>query len=791
MTDTTMGGRGGVGIRLFVEGGEVVKRTFGQIADSGKRMWTEIAAGEQSANPAMVGLSRTSQGAQQGMEALGARAGTAGIALQGFGAIGVATAAGLGALVLALNQARAAMDWADEIADSAQKINIGVEALQEWRFVAVDAGGDARDAGAAIDGFQKKLGEALAGGRAAKWFERLGFSKDDLEAFSSTEEALDTVIGRVAALGTEAERAAVADKLGLGPLTAAIREGSDAIDDMRARARELGVVMEAETIQRAADAQREMEVLSQVIDLQLKQSFIELGPVLVDLLKLVAEFTGAIAALAESWKAFDLKSSSYLRREDQRLSEGITQLLRRAGADSPADLSPSERTVFERLNARRGRIAQEMADRAASRPAPSTPGGTRLIDIDTPRSRGGGGRGNDAAREAERRAREQERLLEQLARMETTAERSWFQTMYGPGGPRESRLELALAQVAMDREAWVAQRDALAAELEKVGLLDEANKARLEELDALQVEASRARDAAALREEERRLAAERLDAERASDEHAIDLLAIDEQLAANARDRTAIARRILELQQALERKLLAADLEADETLSPEERARRLGLTDERHRRELGLFDHQERERLREDFRSYGREVVDAIEAGRIGEHIGDELKARLIDMALNGLFDVFGPRGGGKGGGGSLLDMGARLVGSLFGMGPGRAGGGDLWKGYRHPVVETGRPELLLIGGRGQVTGAEETARLLRDMAGAGPAGANGGRMAGGAEDGGFEVTVRAADGLRAEVRRVSREEARDAAATAGARSYRASVTAAPQAVADRRAYRE
>ena len=37
MTDATAG-RGGVGIRLYVSGGEVVKRTFDQVGDSGKKM---------------------------------------------------------------------------------------------------------------------------------------------------------------------------------------------------------------------------------------------------------------------------------------------------------------------------------------------------------------------------------------------------------------------------------------------------------------------------------------------------------------------------------------------------------------------------------------------------------------------------------------------------------------------------------------------------------------------------------------------------------------------------------
>ncbi|QBX37731.1 hypothetical protein E4M02_14185 [Brevundimonas sp. S30B] len=57
----------------------------------------------------------------------------------------------------------------------------------------------------------------------------------------------------------------------------------------------------------------------------------------------------------------------------------------------------------------------------------------------------------------------------------------------------------------------------------------------------------------------------------------------------------------------------------------------MGTFDRNANRQIQLFDHRETERLRSEFRSYGREVVGAIEAGRIGEYIGDRLKERLMD----------------------------------------------------------------------------------------------------------------------------------------------------------------
>lgn len=118
--------------------------------------------------------------------------------------------------------------------------------------------------------------------------------------------------------------------------------------------------------------------------------------------------------------------------------------------------------------------------------------------------------------------------------------------------------------------------------------------------------------------------------------------------------------------------------------------------------------------MRNQFRDMGREVVGAIEDGRIGEMIADRLKSRLLDMALDGLFDFMG---GGKSDGGGFLNTAFRAVSSAFGGG--RAGGGGIESGYRYDMAEHG-PELALFGTRGQVMNHAETAQMVRDLAGVG-----------------------------------------------------------------------
>lgn len=725
MTDTMGGGRGGVGIRLFVQGGEVVKRTFDQVGDSGKKMWAEIALGERAANPALRAMSRASGEAQDGVRGLGARAGAAGNVLGAFGAAGVGAAAAMGALAVAVGQAKEAMRFADEIDDAASKLNIGVEALQEYRFAIRQVGGEATDADAALDGFQKKMGEAMAGGRSVRWFKQLGFDADGLREFKSTDAALQAVIDRISDLGTEAERAAIAEKLGLGPLIPLLRDGAEEVARLRQAARDLGYVMEEDLIRKGAEANQKFEDLSYVVGVQLKTSFVELSD----------EIVGFVQVLADAL--------SGLNDFIDRFQEGRQIAAAAYGAKNLADMESNRPWRMARgltgaaLNVARGRTGEVMGavsrgeslaapfDRDAVRALAATPQERdRPASLTPPPASARGGGRSDADREAERREREAARALEELTRLETRQTRDAPGIMFDgvPGG----QATIAREMLRLDTEERNAAREALRARLETNKALTEEVQARLDVLAETEAFLDVQRKALIDQEEARELAAARLAAETAADQDAIDLLAIDEQMARTGRERLEIARRRLLAEQELERKAL--EELGDKRTSAEDDALARMLVEQG--REVELFDHQSREEMRAQFHSYGREVVDAIRDGRIGEHIAEEMQARLIDMALDGLFDFLNPQGGGGngGGGGGFWSSAASFVGSLFGggSGPGRAGGGDLWRGVRHPVAETGRPELMLIGGKGQVTGAAETARLLAEASGG--SGANGGR---------------------------------------------------------------
>lgn len=209
---------------------------------------------------------------------------------------GLVTLLGLAAAG-ALNLGVQGLRMADDLANSARKVGVGTDALQEWRFVAQQTGADAKDADKALDSFANKLAQATAGTSksAVKAFGFLKIGPEELRGFKSTEEALDYVTDAIKNLKSEADRAAIAEQLGLGPLSNALRDSAVDVATLRDEARSLGIVMDQEMIRRASAAQGEFDTLSQVIDIQLKSAFIDLVPAIMTVVGWVSQLAVALS----------------------------------------------------------------------------------------------------------------------------------------------------------------------------------------------------------------------------------------------------------------------------------------------------------------------------------------------------------------------------------------------------------------------------------------------------------------------------------------------------------------
>lgn len=328
-----------------------------------------------------------------------ARVGLFGDALQELGPIGLAAAGAVGALGVAMAGTLKAAQFADELADTANKLHVTTDALQEYRYAIRMAGGEEKGADEALESFSVTLGKAQQGlQKSQRAFLALGFTKDQIAAFQSSEEALRAVVERVAEIRNNPQRDAIISQLGLDGLKPLILEGVDALDKFRAEARDLGLVMDAALIQRGAELNDQFETLNQIISVELKSALVDLGPVLMSMLQALAATARAIGNVVESFRAVEDRRTGALRDLKVIDQEVVTRLgLKQLSGQK---LSAAEEGVLAQRRARLAQTDAELARRAAAAP-PALPSGGIDIGAGRVSGGGGGGRSRSAGRAAQ------------------------------------------------------------------------------------------------------------------------------------------------------------------------------------------------------------------------------------------------------------------------------------------------------------------------------------------------------------------------------------------------------
>lgn len=543
-------------------------------------------------------------------------------------------------LAMALKFGQASLKLADDMANSARRIGMSTTALQEWQYVARRTGSTATEVGSALEAFAAKWEQAQAGlsKQAGDAFKALGFQQEDLRRFASAEEALDAVVDRIGDLSSASDRAAIAEKLGLGALVPALREGSDEVARLRDEAAALGFVMDEELIRKGAEAQGKLEDLSQVIGIQMAEAFINLSDE-------VLAFTQVIADALKGLNDFIGKFYAWKRSTDEAYGPGWTDkflwrdapgALRdawnaetsgRAGAMRRAAKTPNgdedDPAVTRQL------IAQLDAS-AGRRNRASSSGRTSLTPVQ-PRGRSSG---NSAQREAEREVRRAERVEQEIFRARQRALGIFDREALTV----QERFDIEQAQVKLEREAEqkqlesrLARKDISAKEYEQLKLINDQT-ATLEDRVAADILT-------------RDLADERLAQERMLSDLTADLLSLQSGAARTAKERREIELRLLAMAQQRAREDLERDLARTPGLSDaDKQARRDALgnyqtaqTAAVNRQNMGPMEAWRDANLRT-----AAEVQEAYE--RVATRGLDALNDGLVDAIMNtrSLGDVFG-----------------------------------------------------------------------------------------------------------------------------------------------------
>lgn len=176
---------------------------------------------------------------------------TIGAGLAGF-------AAGLLSVNAVFSGLKGAIDAADKLNDFNQRLGISAEVLSGWGYAAKQSGTDIDTLGKGLNRLSKNLADALdPKSGSAKLFADLGVSVTDAAGnLRSLEDVVPDIANAFKTLNNETLEAALAQEL-FGKsgveLLEFLNQGSNGLDTLRGRARELGIQLSQETLT-AADA---------------------------------------------------------------------------------------------------------------------------------------------------------------------------------------------------------------------------------------------------------------------------------------------------------------------------------------------------------------------------------------------------------------------------------------------------------------------------------------------------------------------------------------------------------
>ncbi len=608
-----------------------------KVTASGARLEAQTHKATASAEKLGTAVGGVARG---GLAELSSRAGVAGNALGSFGTAGLVAAGALGAVVVALQAARKALAFGDEIADQATKLAVSTKALQEYRYAVHALGGEYKDADAALAGFQTTFGLAQAGfsKRATKPFEALGL---DAASFRNTEDALDAVIDKIANLASDAEQAAIAEKLGISAMLPAIRAGTDRIDELRAAASRLGYVMDDEVLQKASGLNDELEDMQAVIGVQLATALVRLGPTLVDIAGFMADFAKATAGAVGWLIELDEKSKSWaVTKFLNGEAPGDAGIRRMLGADGPPVLSTRSggRGSYP-SRTRTGRLGGGLDDDDAG---------------------GGGSRGDTAAARAMReRAAAAKQLADEIERA-AKSDADYIEGLKDQQaqlGKTDAEIRLMAAgqriNEAMTRKAGAATQEWADAALELVQAIEQ-QRAALERWNA--VVKSAAQGAEWFQGELERINGAISDASAANDNWAEQLRLESSLIGAGNRERTIAIAQLQAMQ----------DLRGG-PIDPNSNSGAQIIADRVQNVALD-FDIRNKDKLARDF---GRTFADGVEAAFDGS-LGSFLKRTFKDLFKNTLGSIVQSLAGnvlggssamGGGGAGGLMNAGSAVLG--------------------------------------------------------------------------------------------------------------------------------
>lgn len=299
-------------VRLSTKGADQVKRALESMGREGQAALRQIEAASKAAQPQSRALARALDDVGNQVGGLGRDVPGLSEGLRGLGPVGNVVAGGLGLAAAAIGGAFAASKQLavglDELADTADRLNVDVEQYQELVFALEETGGAAADVQAGLQGLNSAIGTIQAGlrgsDRAMDLFVRvLKIPEETVRSWRTATDALPAIANGIAGIRDEAVRARVLEALNLvawGPL---LRDGEAGFYAVTAAARELNQVIDRETIATFGEFNRQTELSANKMQKAFADALVGMVPVFNWFMDRVTDLANLVASVGQtvSW----------------------------------------------------------------------------------------------------------------------------------------------------------------------------------------------------------------------------------------------------------------------------------------------------------------------------------------------------------------------------------------------------------------------------------------------------------------------------------------------------------
>lgn len=235
---------------------------------------------------------------------------------------GVVGAVGFAALT------KKSLDFADGILNASEKTGFAAQHLQELRFAAGQADVGLTELEGGLARFTKRLGLARIGtGAAADTYRKLG-----IDLSQTNREVFEQAVETLGSMKTETDRLALSTRLfgddaqRLGVL---FKDGNLGLQLYADKARSLGLILSDDLVRGASDANDQLTIMKQVINIQTVKIFTALAPIIT---QVGQAFADAAPHIANFFSQFgDVENLT--RGAAIKIAKGTQEVLEKARAD--------------------------------------------------------------------------------------------------------------------------------------------------------------------------------------------------------------------------------------------------------------------------------------------------------------------------------------------------------------------------------------------------------------------------------------------------------------------------